>query len=207
MSEIILFTNPQSRGQMAHWMLEELGEPYETRWIDYGEEIKGDAFLAINPMGKLPTIQHRGEVVTETAAICTYLAASFPDKGLIPALGDPQLAAFYRWMFFAAGPLEQAVSTSSMGWEVTAERSRTLGFGSMEDTLRAVETALVPGPYVCGETFTAVDVYLGSHLMWGMQFGTIEKRPAFETYVARLTKRPALQRTQQLNNERMAAQA
>jgi len=207
MSDIILFTNPQSRGQMAHWMLEELGEPYETRWIEYGEEIKGEAFLAINPMGKLPTIQHRGEVVTETAAICTYLAASFPDKGLIPPVGDPKLAAFYRWMFFAAGPLEQAVTTTTMGWEVTAERSRTLGFGSFEDTLNAVETALAPGPFVCGEQFTAADVYLGSHLMWGMQFGTIEKRPAFEAYVGRLMERPALQRCQQLNNERMAAQA
>lgn len=206
MADIIFYTNPQSRGQMAHWMLEELGEPYETRWLNYGEEMKGDAFLAVNPMGKVPAIQHRGAVVTEAAAICTYLAASFPEKGLIPTAGDPHLADFHRWMFFAAGPVEQVAVASSMGWEVSAERSQMLGFGSVDATLKAVEIALEPGPYVCADQFTAVDVYLGSHLMWGMQFGTIEKRPVFEAYVARLTDRPAVRRSQQLNNERMATQ-
>ena len=206
MADIVFYTNPQSRGQMAHWMLEELGEPYETRWIEYGDEIKGEAFLAVNPMGKVPALQHRGAVITETAAICTYLAASFPEKGLIPAVGDARLADFYRWMFFAAGPMEQAASAKSMSWDISAENARTLGFGSAEDTFRAVEIALEPGPFVCGEQFTAVDVYLGSHLMWGMMFGTIEKRPLFEAYVARLTERPAMQRCQQLNNDRMAAQ-
>lgn len=207
MADIVFYTKPQSRGQMAHWMLEELGEPYDTRWISYGEEMKGAAYLSVNPMGKVPAIQHRGAVVTETAAICTYLAASFPAKGLIPPPGDPALADFYRWMFFAAGPMEQAVSTRSMGWEVSPEQGQTLGFGSIAATFDAVQSALEPGPYVCGDRFTAVDVYLGSHLMWGMQFGTVEKRPVFEDYVGRLLERPAVQRSQQLNNERMAAQS
>lgn len=203
MSDIVFFTNPQSRGRIVHWMLEELGEPYETRWIDYGEQMKGPDYLAINPMGKVPALQHKGAVVTEVAAICTYLAASFPERGLIPAPGSPALAAFYRWMFFAAGPLEQAVTIKSMGWEPQADKAPTLGFGTMADTLRVAELALAGGDFICGEQFTAVDVYFGSHLMWGMMFGTIEKRTSFENYVARLTARPALQQADKLNQERI----
>lgn len=203
MSDIVFFTNPQSRGRIVHWMLEELGEPYETRWIDYGEQMKGADYLAINPMGKVPALQHKGAVVTEVAAICTYLAAAFPERGLIPAPGSPELAAFYRWMFFAAGPLEQAVTIKSMGWDAQEDKAQTLGFGTMADTLRVAELALAGGDFICGDQFTAVDVYFGSHLMWGMMFGTIEKRTAFEDYVARVTSRPALQQADKLNQERI----
>lgn len=202
MADIIFYTNPQSRGQIVHWMLEELAEPYETRWIEYGDEMKGAEFLAVNPMGKVPAITHKGVPVTEVAAICTFLAASYPDKGLIPKVGEPGLADFYRWMFFAAGPFEQAVSVKSMGWEVTAEQSRTLGFGTLTDTFAATEIALSKGDYICGDQFTAVDVYFGSHLLWGMMFGTVEKRPAFEEYVNRLQARPAVARAQEINAQR-----
>ena len=198
MTDIHFYSNPQSRGQIVHWLLEELGEPYETHWIAYGEQMKSDAYLAINPMGKVPAIQHKGVTVTEVPAICTYLAASFPDKGLIPALGSPQLAHFYRWMFFAAGPVELAVTVKAMGWAADENQARTLGYGTMEDVCRAIEIALSNGPFVCGESFTAVDVYLGSHLRWGMMFGTVEARPAFTEYVGRLSERPALQRSIQL---------
>lgn len=203
MSDITFYTNPQSRGQIVHWMLEELGVPYDTQWIEYGEQMKSAEYLAVNPMGKVPAITHKGAVVTEVAAICTHLAVSYPDKGLVPAVGDPQLASFYRWMFFAAGPLEMATSVKTSGWETTPEQGRSLGYGSYEATLSATESALKNGPYICGEQFTAVDVYLGSALRWGMMFGGIEKRPVFEEYAARLQDRPAAKRCIQLNEARM----
>jgi len=205
LSDITFYTNPQSRGQIVHWMLEELGVPYDTEWLEYVEDMKSPDYLAVNPMGKVPAIKHRNVVVTEAAAICAYLAVSYPERGLAPAVGDPRLGDFYRWMHFASGPLEMAATASSMGWTVAEEQRRSVGFGCYEDTLDAVELALAEGPFVCGERFTAVDVYLGSALIWGMMFGTIEKRPSFEEYAARLQARPAAQRAAQLNEEYMQA--
>lgn len=194
MAEIDFYTNPQSRGQIVHWMLEELAEPYEIHLIEYGEQMKSPEYLAINPMGKVPAIRHKGATVTEVAAICTYLAAAYPEKELMPPAGTAESADFYRWMFFAAGPVEQAVTNKSMGWTASEDKSRMLGYGSLDDTYAALEIAVGKGPYVCGEAFTAVDVYLGSQLRWGIMFGTIEERPGFTEYVARISDRPALQR-------------
>lgn len=205
MSDIRFYTNPQSRGQIVHWMLEELGVPYDTEWLEYVEDMKSPDYLAVNPMGKVPAIKHKNVVVTEAAAICTFLAVSYPEQGLAPAPGDPRLGDFYRWMHFASGPLEMAATARSMGWSVAEEQRRSVGFGSYEDTLGAVELALAEGPFVCGDQFTAVDVYLGSALIWGMMFGTIEKRPGFAEYAARLQARPAAQRAAQLNEEYMQA--
>jgi glutathione S-transferase len=205
MSDIRFYTNPQSRGQIVHWMLEELGVPYETEWLEYVEDMKSPEYLAVNPMGKVPAIKHKNTVVTEAPAICTYLAVSYPEKGLVPAVGEPRLADFYRWMHFASGPLEMAVTARSMGWNVAEEQRRSVGFGCYEDTLDAVELAIAEAPFICGDQFTAVDVYLGSALIWGMMFGTVEKRPSFEEYAARLQARPAAQRAVQLNEEYMQA--
>ncbi len=202
-AKIDFYTNAMSRGRIAHWMMEELGEPYETHWVDYGEEMKSPGYLAINPMGKVPALVHDGAVVTECAAILTYLAAVYPEKGLIPEV-PADLATFYRWMFFAAGPLEQATTTNSMGWEVTAERKPMLGFGDLADTLNAAEIALGNEPWICGEQFTAADVYLGSHIGWGMQFGSMEKRPIFEQYASRCLAREASRRATEINEKRMA---
>lgn len=207
MSDLVLYTNPQSRGQIAHWMLEELGEPYETQWIEYGEQMKGDEYLAINPMGKVPAISHRGKVVTECPAICAYLAAVFPDKQLMPEADDPRLADYFRWLFFGAGPLEQAITFNSMNLEAPEGSNRTLGFGTYAETLDALQLALQKGPFICGELFTAADVYVGSHIYWGLQFGTMEKRPLFEEYGNRLTQRRALQAMQQINQQRIEATA
>ncbi|GJM13697.1 MAG: glutathione S-transferase [Pseudohongiella sp.] len=203
MSDITFYTNPQSRGQIVHWLLEELGVPYDTQWLDYGDQMKSPEYLKVNPMGKVPAIEHRGAVVTEAAAICSYLAVCYPDKGLVPTVGDPKLADFFRWMHFAAGPLEMAMTTMSNGWNVAEEQRRSVGFGSYEESLSAIELAIADGPFICGEQFTAVDVYLGSVLNWGMLFGTVEKRPSFEEYAARLQQRPAAQRAVQLNNDQM----
>ncbi len=205
MSELIFFTNPQSRGRIVHWMLEELGEPYQIEWIEYGEQMKSAAYRKLNPMGKVPAIKHNGSVVTETPAICTYLALQYPEKKLMPAKNDPQLAAFVRWMFFAAAPLEMATTAKSLGWDVAPERRGMVGFGSYSDVLDALTLAVGQGPYICGENFTAVDVYLGSALIWAMQFGTIEKRAVFAEYTARLVSRPAAIRANAINEQRIAS--
>ncbi|MEX2131039.1 MAG: glutathione S-transferase family protein [Pseudohongiellaceae bacterium] len=204
MRALTFYTNPQSRGRIVHWMLEELSEPYDTVWIEYGSGSKSAEYLAINPMGKIPSLKHNGVVVTETPAICTYLAVAYPEKNLIPAAHDPRLANFFRWMFFAAGPVEASVTAKAMDWKVPEGRERTVGFGSHEEVLAALEIAVKPGPFICGHAFTAVDVYLGSHLIWGMQFGGIEKRSSYQDYVARLTTRPAYRRALEINEAKLA---
>jgi glutathione S-transferase len=201
MTDIKLYTNSQSRGRIAHWILEEIAQPYEVEWIAYGEQMKGAEYLAINPMGKVPAIVHRGNVVTEGAAICTYLAATFPTKNLIPPIGSPELADFYRWMFFAAGPMEMATTANSLGWTVKQEQERMAGFGNLDHTLNALELALSKGPYICGDNFTAVDVYLGSGLLWGMLFGTVEKRDTFSKYTELLCARPAYIKANAINEQ------
>jgi len=206
MSELHLYTNPQSRGRIAHWMMEELGQPYQTHWLDYGAAMKAPEFLAINPMGKVPTLRHGNAVITEAAAICAYLADAFPGQGLKPAPGTPESAAYHRWLFFASGPLEQAVVARSLGWVVPEGRSAMVGFGSYDDTLNALELALSGAPYLCGERFTAADVYVGSSLGWGLVFGTIEKRPVFEAYAKRVQSRPAALRADELNEAYLKAQ-
>ena len=186
-------------------MMEELGEPYRTVWLEYGGSMKAPEYLTVNPMGKVPALRDGDTVVTEAAAICAYLADRFPQRGLAPPPGDTARAAYYRWLFFTAGPLEQATTAKALGWQVPEGRSGMVGFGSLATTLDALETALRPGPHVCGAQFTAADVMLGSALGWGMMFGTIVKRPAFEAYVARLQQREAAQRAFRLNEARLQA--
>ncbi len=199
MSDLVFYTHPQSRGRIAHWMLEEVGEPYRTVWLDYGSTMKAPEYLALNPMGKVPALRDGDTAVTESAAICAYLADRFPQRRLAPPPGDPARAAYYRWMFFTAGPLEMATTARTLGWQVPEGRSRMVGFGSYADALDALETALRPGPYVCGEQFTAADVVLGSALGWGLMFGTVDRRPSFEAYATRLQQRQAAQRANALN--------
>ena len=199
MNPLVLYTNPQSRGRIAHWMMEEIGLPYETVWLDYGESMKAADYLAINPMGKVPALRHGDAEVTEAAAICAYLADCFPEKNLIPPPAHAGRAPYYRWLFFAAGPLEAAVTARAMDWQVPEGKGVMAGFGSYRETLAALETALTPGPYLCGEQFTAADVYVGSSLDWGILFGTIEPRPVFKAYVQRLRARAAYQQADRIN--------
>jgi glutathione S-transferase len=203
MSELVLYTNPQSRGRIAHWMLEEVGAPYDTVWLEYGSTMKAPEYLAVNPMGKVPALRDGSTVVTESAAICAYLADRFPQRGLAPPSGDRVRAAYYRWMFFTAGPLEMATTARALGWQVPQGRSGMVGFGSYGTAIDALETALRPGPFVCGAAFSAADVVLGSALGWGLMFGTVEKRPIFEAYVARLQQREAALRARALNEARL----
>jgi glutathione S-transferase len=198
--ELVFYTNPQSRGRMVRWMLEEVGQPYRTEVLDYGTTMKAPAYLAINPMGKVPARPHGDAVVTECAAICAYLADAFPQAKLAPPPGDRLRAPYYRWMFFAAGPVEAAVSNKALGLVVPQERERMMGYGTVDRALATLEDAVSQGQYLVGDNFSAADLYVGSHLAFGMMFGTIDKRPAFQQYVQRLTARPAFMRAQELDN-------
>ena len=196
--ELIFYTNPMSRGQIVRWMLEEVGAPYEQRLLDYGTTMKDTAYLAINPMGKVPAVVHGGRVVTECAAICAYLADAFPDAGLAPAPADR--ADYYRWLFFAAGPVEQAITAKHFGVEPDTDQQRMAGFGSLDAALGALESAVADKAFVAGDSFSAADVYVGSQIDWGLQFGTIPSRPAFEAYVAPLRERAAYRRAKAIDN-------
>lgn len=186
---ITFYTNPQSRGRITRWMLEEVAEPYETLVLDYYTSMKSADYLALNPMGKVPTVVHDGKVITENAAICTYLAMAFPAKGLMAE----DIATYFRWMFFAAGPLEQAVVNTSFGWLTRDQQEkRRSGYGDLADVLRTLTTHLSRSDYIADDRFTAADVYIGSQLGWGMQFGTIPANDVIAAYWARLKDRPAL---------------
>ena len=203
MAELTFYTNPMSRGRTIRWMLEEVGQPYETRILDYGTTMKAPDYLAINPMGKVPAIKHGDTVVTEGAAICTYLADIFPDKGLAPAPGNRLRGPYYRWLFFAAGPVEAAVTGKSLGLLAPEDKKAMAGYGSFEDTMDALERAISQSPYICGDQFTAADVYVGSQIGWGMMFGIIDKRPAFAEYFECLQSRPAARRAAEIDDAAM----
>ncbi len=198
--ELILYTNPMSRGRIARWMLEEVGQPYRTEVLDYATSMKAPAYLAINPMGKVPALRHGDVVVTETAAICAYLADAFPEAKLAPPPSDRRRGPYYRWLFFAAGPVEAAISNKALGFVVPPERERMMGYGRIESVMSALEAALSRSDYLAGDDFTAADLYVGSALGFGMMFGTIEKRPAFERYWQRLSARPACKRAKELDD-------
>jgi glutathione S-transferase len=202
--ELVFYTNPMSRGRIARWMLEEIGRPYRTELLEFGTTMKAPAYLAINPMGKVPAIRHGETVVTEAAAICAYLADAFPETRLAPPPGHRRRAAYYRWLFFGAGPVEAAVTNKSLGFVVPKERQGMAGYGSLADVLTALESALSESEYVAGDSFTAADVYLGAQIGWGMHFGSIEKRPAFERYWQRISTRPAAVRAKQIDDALVA---
>ena len=201
MSDLVFYTNPMSRGRIIRWMLEEVGQPYETKLLSWETgATKSPEYLAINPMGKVPAIVHGGTVVTECAAICAYLADAFPQANLAPAPGSKDRGAYYRWLFFGAGPIEQMASFAALKLEVPEDQRMMVGFGCAADVLNALEGALKGREFLVGDSFTAADLYIGSHLGWGMDFGTIEKRPVFEDYVARLNARPAAVRANAIDD-------
>src|SRR5579863_6458895 len=198
--ELVLYTNPMSRGRIARWMLEEVGQPYKVEVLDYASTMKAPAYLAINPMGKVPALRHGDAVVTETAAICAYLADAFPQAGLAPPPGHKLRAPYYRWLFFAAGPVEAAVTNKALGFVVPPDRERMMGYGNIAQTLNMLEAAVSRGDYLAGDSFTAADLYVGSHIGFGIMFGTLEKRPAFEQYWQRISSRPACRRAKELDD-------
>ncbi len=199
---LTFYTNPMSRGQIARWALEESGAAYETVLLDYASTMKQEPYLSINPMGKVPAIVHNGHVVTECAGICAYLADAFPDAGLAPTADER--ADYYRWLFFGAGPLEQAITNRSMGFAPTEQQSRMAGYGNYDLAVDVLEKAVSVHRYIAGDRFTAADVYIGSQVGWGLAFGTLPKRAACEDYLGRITSRDAYKRAKAIDNALIA---
>ena len=196
--ELVFYTHPMSRGRIVRWMLEEIGADYRTEILEYGTTMKAKEYLALNPMGKVPAIRHGDTVVTEAPAICAYLADAFPEAGLAPPV-DAR-GAYYRWLFFAAGPVEAATTNGFLGFEAPKDKEGMVGYGTLGAVMDTLEHALAGGGYVAGERFSAADVYIGSHVGWGLQLGSIEKRDAFSGYWSRLSGREALRRANEIDD-------
>jgi glutathione S-transferase len=196
--ELVFYTNPMSRGRVARWMLEEVGQPYRTEIVEYGPPMKSAEYLATNPMGKVPALRHGETVITETAAICAYLADAFPAARLAPPPESRLRGPYYRWLFFGAGPLEAAWTNQGLGVAVPPDRAPRVGYGNLDLVLNVLEGTLKQAPYLAGE-FSAADLYVGSQLGFGLRFGMFDPRPAFQNYVERLRARPAFRRAEELD--------
>ena len=199
MADLTFYTNPMSRGQTIRWMLEEIGEPYETEILDFGASMKDQAYLAVNPMGKVPAIRHGDKVVTEVAAICLYLADAFPQAGLAPDPADR--ADYYRWVFFTSGPVEAAFTAKAMSWEVPADKQAMAGFGTYDLTMDTLEKALTRRQFIAGNRFTAADLFVGAMVNFMLTFKLLDPRPAFTDYAARLTDRDAYRRAKDIDGK------
>jgi glutathione S-transferase len=204
MADLTFYTNPQSRGRIVRWLLEEIGAPYETVVLDYATTMKGADYLAINPMGKVPAIKHGDTVVTEAAAICAYMADAFPEAKLAPPSGSKLRGPYYRWLFYGAGPIEAMASNTALGVTVPDDKRGMIGYGSREQVIDTLEKAVTGRDYLVGDSFTAADLYVGAQIGWGLMFGTIDKRPAFEAYFGRLAARPAALRAREIDDKLIA---
>jgi glutathione S-transferase len=205
--ELVFYTQPMSRGRIVRWMLEEVGAPYRTEIMDFAGSMKSPEYLAINPMGKVPAIRYGETVVTEGAAICAYLADVFPDAGLAPPHGDEARGPYYRWLFFAAGPVESASINGALGFVVPEGREVMVGYGNLGRVVDVLETAVEGRAYIAGDRFSAADVYVGSQIGWGLQFGWLEKRPAFVRYWDAISSRPAAIRAREIDDALIPAPA
>ncbi|MGQ0531666.1 MAG: glutathione S-transferase family protein [Caulobacteraceae bacterium] len=201
---LTFYTNPMSRGRIIRWMLEEVGQPYETVVLDFASSMKSPDYLAINPMGKVPAIRHGNAIVTEAAAICAYLADAFPDARLAPPPGSKERGPYYRWLFYGAGPIEAMASNHALGVAVPDDKRGMVGYGSREQVIDVLDKTVSRHDYLAGNRFSAADLYVGAQIGWGMQFGTIEKRPALERYFARVTDRPPFLRAREIDDALIA---
>jgi glutathione S-transferase len=199
--EVVLYMSPMSRGRTIHWLLEELGAPYRIELVNLEKgEQKHPKFLAINPMGKVPAIVHKGVVVTECGAIITYLADEFPSAGLAPAVHDPARGAYLRWMFFAAGCVDAALIDRMLSRPIP-ERTGAIGYGKHEHVFDTLDQALTPGPYLLGDKFTAADLFIGGQLGFGLMTKALDARPVFQAYVEKVQQRPAHKRAMEKSGE------
>ena len=195
---LTFYTHPMSRGRVARWMLEETGLPYDTVLLDYGTSMKAPEYCAINPMGKVPALKHGDTVITEQAAICMYLADLAPDKQLAPPVGSPERGSYYRWISFMA-PLEQLMAAKANGSALP--KPEMAGFGTEQDLLDTLETALKDREHLAGNTFTAADLLVAAYVGWYLQFKLLEPRPAFIAFVETQKSRPASLRANAIDDE------
>jgi glutathione S-transferase len=196
MPALMLYHASPSRSSIALWMLEEVGAPYQVHLLSFDKgENRAPEYLAINPMGKVPALRHGDTVITEVAAICTYLADEFPAAKLGVPVGTPQRGVYLKWLFFGPGCFEAAVIDRAAPRK-EAPRRAMLGYGDFDTTMDVVARAVATGPYLMGEQFTAADVVIGANIRWGMMFKMVPERPEFTAYAARLAARPAAQRAE-----------
>jgi len=205
MANLTLYHAAPSRSSVVRWMLEELGEPYDLHVLSLakGEQL-APGYLAVNPMGKVPALKHGNAVITEAAAICTYLADEFPEANLNAPIGDPRRGAYLKWMFFGPSCVEPAITDRAFPRQEEARRGM-LGYGDFDTVIDVLAKGVASGPYLMGDQFTAADVIIGSNLRWGMMFNLLPKQPEFVAYVGRLEQRPALQRAAAKDQELAAA--
>lgn len=196
---LVLYTNPMSRGQTARWALEEIGRPYRVEQLEYGSTMKSPAYLAINPMGKVPALRHGDQVATEVGAICAYLADAFPEAGLAPTLGDRSRAPYHRWMYFAAGPLEAATTNAAFGFAAPDGADQRLGYGSLAAVADTLDQALSGRTHLVGDRFSMADLHLSATLGFLLAFKMIEARPSFSAFVDAHRNRPAAVRARALD--------
>jgi glutathione S-transferase len=203
--KLTLYHAAPSRSSIVRWMLEEVGEPYDIQLLSLSKgEQRAPGYRAINPMGKVPALRHGEAVITEAAAICTYLADEFPAAGLNIPVGDARRGSYLRWLFFGPSCIEPAMMDHRYPRQEQPPRG-AVGYGDFDTVMDVVAKAVTPGPYLMGQQFTAADVVVGSTLRWGMLFKILPERPEFMAYVARLSQRPALQRATVLDQELAAA--
>jgi glutathione S-transferase len=201
MADLTLYHIAPSRSSVVLWMLEEIGEPYDIHLLSMKKGTNREpAYLAVNPMGKVPALRHRDVIITEAAAICTYLADAFPQAGLNIPLDDPRRGPYLKWLFFGPGVLESAVMDRAFP-RAGAARREALGYGDFDTTMNVVANAVTPGPFLMGDRFTAADVVIGANLRWGMMYKMIPERKEFSDYVARFADRPAAKRAQAKDEE------
>jgi len=202
---LIFYTNPQSRGRIVRWMLEEVGQPYETALMDYST-IKGADYLAINPAGKVPVIKHGDAVVTEVVGICAYLADMFPEARLTPDAHDAKAkAAYHRWLFFVAGPLEAAVANKLLNVTIPDDKKKAIGHGGLDEVSSILQAALKDKDFIAGDCFTAADLVLASYLGFYLMFGMLAPNETFERYVKLHKSRPAAMRAADIDDKLLKA--
>jgi glutathione S-transferase len=201
MSGLTLYTHPISTGRIVRWLLEEIGVRYEVVLVDLDSKVRPPGFLIMNPIGKIPVLRHHNTIVSETGAICAYLADAFPLAGLAPPADSPARGDYYRWLFFAAGPLDTASTLKSLGYGPPPMGDVRAGWGSLDRVVAMLEIVLAARVYLAGDRFSAADIFLGSLLDWAVRFGNVADRPVFRAYLDRVIDRPANHRAQQLDDE------
>jgi glutathione S-transferase len=207
MPKLVLYHAAPSRSSIVHWMLEELGQPYELQMVSFKQgENRQPAYLAVNPMGKVPALKHGDTVITEAAAICAYLADEFPQAGLNIPVGDPRRGTYLKWLFFGPSCVEPAITERAFPRKEPPARS-ALGFGDFDTVVDVLaKAAAASSPYLLGNKFTAADVIIGSGLRWGTMFKLLPDRAEFKPYMATLAERPALRRATEKDADLQKAQ-
>ena len=202
--KLTLYHAPQTRSVGTLILLEELAADYDLRTLDFSKnEQRQAAYLAVNPMGKVPAIVHRGAVVTEQGAVYAYAGDLYPEAGITPAIGDPLRGPYLRWLFFYGSSFEPAVVDRSMKREPAPPS--TSPYGDFDTTIKTLLGQLGEGPYLLGERFTAADVLWGTALRWMTMFKLVAETPAVKGYVERVGARPAAQRAAKIDADILAA--